>query len=121
MDWTYYRSDSGSLFFAKLDIEGGEYEALLGSNTTFSSLDTRPCYVYIELKVETETGKYDRAYELLTTVYGYTGFEDIDSGLSGPPSYPPKGNIWKFEGNYEFRLAPSEMKQCVERVIRSSC
>lgn len=119
MDWAAYRSDSGSLLFVKIDIEGGEYEALLGGNRTFSSPETRPCYIYIELKVDRKSSKYDQAYDLLTNIYGYTDFDDVDSGLSGPNSYPPKGAVWDNEGNYEFRVSPSEMRECVERTRRS--
>ena len=114
-------TDFSAILFVKIDIEGGEYEALLGGNQTFSSPETRPCYIYIELKVDTKTSKYDKAYHLLTKVYGYSDFDDIDSGLSGPSSYPPKGAVWDLEGNYEFRVPQSEMKQCVERARRSSC
>lgn len=100
-----------SLFFSKIDVEGGEYEALLGGTVTFSSKETRPCYVYIELKTNPV---YLKAFRLLKR-FGYTEVEDLDSGLSGAASYPPKGILWRDEGNYEFRLPPTELKECVAR------
>ena len=108
----------GNFFFAKLDIEGAEYDALLGAKSVFSSEEMRPCYVYIEIKVDSA---YDRAFHLLKDMYGYAEYQDIDSGLSGDSSYPPRGAKHPNEGNYEFRLPAQEMEKCVKRVRKQSC
>lgn len=111
---------SGNLFFAKLDVEGSEYEALLGAQSVFASSKTRPCYVYIEIK--TRLPVYDQAFRLLRDTYGYSEYSDIDSGLWGNISYPPVGALFENEGNYEFRLPAIEMEACTERVRQqTSC
>eukprot|EP00592_Proboscia_alata_P010125 CAMPEP_0194362370 /NCGR_PEP_ID=MMETSP0174-20130528/10102_1 /TAXON_ID=216777 /ORGANISM="Proboscia alata, Strain PI-D3" /LENGTH=326 /DNA_ID=CAMNT_0039135189 /DNA_START=460 /DNA_END=1440 /DNA_ORIENTATION=- len=115
-------SKAGNLFFAKLDIEGSEYEALLGAKSVFSSKETRPCYVYIEIKFSSVNPAYDKAFHMMKDTYGYTDFYDIDSGLVGNDSYPPIGKAYENEANYEFRLPTSELEECITRVRKhTSC
>ena len=110
----------GDLLFAKFDIEGSEYEALLGAKGLFASNATRPCYVYIEIKATSVNPRYEAAFNLLRYAYGYSHYYDIDSGLSGNLSYPPKGAVYPNEGNYEFQLPRGEMEDCTNRVREQS-
>ena len=110
----------GDLLFAKFDIEGSEYEALLGAKALFESNATRPCYVYIEIKSTSVNPRYEAAFNLLRYSYGYSNYHDIDSGLSGNLSYPPKGAVHSNEGNYEFQLPLGEMEGCTNRVREQS-
>lgn len=107
----------GALFFIKMDLEGAEYEALTGGGKTFLDPDTRPCIIIVELKVSDDK-PYRKAYEFLLEV-GYVEYEDIDSGLEGKDSWPPKGALFGNEGNYEFRLPKEELEKCAMRVRQS--
>jgi len=105
-----------ALFYLKMNLEGGDYQALLGARTLFSSTETRPCYVYI--KLQGDNPSHEEAFHLLRNDYGYTNFADLDSGEKA--SYPPQGRFRPNEGNYEFGLPPAEEKACVERVQQES-
>lgn len=117
LDWDVGKEKDGMLF-AKLDIEGGEYDALLGGSKTFSSNLTRPCFIYIEVKRGSPI--YDH-FSILNETYGYAVYEDLDSGLIGRESFPPKGSLWDGEGNYELRLPGEELAKCIKRVRRVTC
>lgn len=117
-DFSPMIKSGAGLFFVKIDIEGGEYQALLGMREVFSNPETRPCYVYVELK---NTPEYEKALKLLTDEYGYPHFTDLDSGVHGIGSFPPEGTRWKNEGNYEFWLPEAEHMACAERVRKATC
>ncbi|CAB9528055.1 expressed unknown protein [Seminavis robusta] len=107
----------GTLFFMKIDLEGAEYESLRGGNATFSDPDSRPCIVIIELKVNVDK-PYKEAFDFMVAK-GYTDYEDLDSGITGADSWPPRGLLFGNEGNYEFRL-PKELDFCTMQVLRES-
>lgn len=117
-DFSPMINGGAGLFFAKLDIEGSEYEALMGMRTVFTDPQTRPCYVYIDLKNSPDS---EKAVRLLQHEYGYANFMDLDSGLIGNDSFPPKGSRWQNSGNYEFWLNESDGLACAERVQKVSC
>ena len=108
----------GTLFFVKVDLEGAEYEALSGGVDTFGDPEKRPCIVLVELKDDNDQ-PYQEAYNFLVGI-GYSDYEDIDSGLQGTDSWPPRGALFSKEGNYEFRLPPQELASCAMRVLRQS-
>jgi len=108
----------GTLFFIKMDLEGAEYDALQGGREMFSNPNTRPCIVMIELK-NVATKPYKQAFDFLVEM-GYTDYEDIDSGVQGIDAWPPKGQLFSNEGNYEFRLPANDLEQCAARVLNKS-
>ena len=110
----------GDLLFAKFDIEGSEYEALLGAKGLYESNATRPCYVYLEIKSKRVNPRYEAAFNLLRYSYGYSHYYDIDSGCSGYLFYPLKGAVYFNEGNYKFQWPLGKMEECTNRVREQS-
>mmetsp|Transcript_17370 Transcript_17370/g.26338 ORF Transcript_17370/g.26338 Transcript_17370/m.26338 type:complete len:603 (-) Transcript_17370:33-1841(-) len=107
----------GALLFLKIDVDDDDvHKVLLGARDVLTNLAIRPCFVYVKLKANNPD--HEQALQLLRDEYGYSSYEDLDSGLLGSDSYPPKGAYNYNEGTYEFWLP--DTASCTERVQKVS-